>query len=190
MSFSAVLLAGGESRRMGRDKATVVWRDRPLWRHQLDLLRKTEPQEIFVSAQTDPAWRPADLVFVPDATPSRGPLSGIAATLLATKNDHLLVLAIDMPFMRADYLRQLCQSIEAGCGAVPMIADRAEPLAAIYPRCASVDFIDALAGEGFSLQPLVAKLITTGKLQRVPVLDQERGLFRNLNEPQDLTSDR
>src|SRR4029077_13783233 len=58
MTFSAVLLAGGESRRMGTDKATFLFRGKPLWQVQLETLRKLRPAEIFLSARTDPSWRP------------------------------------------------------------------------------------------------------------------------------------
>ena len=81
MKISAVLLAGGKSRRMGEDKATIVFRNRPLWQIQIELLRKVSSKEIFISAPSDPPWRPADIEFVPDDQPSRGPLSGIAAAL-------------------------------------------------------------------------------------------------------------
>src|SRR5438132_3286725 len=57
MNMSAVLLAGGESRRMGKDKATLQFRGRPLWQIQFELLRKLHPSEIFISARTDPTWR-------------------------------------------------------------------------------------------------------------------------------------
>src|SRR2546423_160603 len=99
MKISAVLLAGGKSRRMGQDKATIVFQNAPLWQIQLDLLRKLQPEELFISGQTDPPWRPADIEFVPDNQPSRGPLSGIASALARISRGHLLTLAIDMPFM-------------------------------------------------------------------------------------------
>src|SRR5947209_5356633 len=102
--ISVVLLTGGESRRMGKDKATLLFRNKPLWQIQLDLLRKLQPAEIFLSARSDPAWRPNDLQFVADAPPSRGPLSGLTATLARTRTSHLLALAVDMPFMSEKYL--------------------------------------------------------------------------------------
>src|SRR5262249_47766300 len=105
MNISAVLLTGGESRRMGRDKATLQFRGRPLWQIQLELLRNLELFEIFVSARTDPSWRPKDLRFVADIRPSQGPLSGLAACLAQMHTTHLLALAIDMPFMTENYLR-------------------------------------------------------------------------------------
>jgi len=188
MNISAVLLAGGESLRMGRDKATVLFRGKPLWQIQIDFLRKLEPAEIFVSARTDPSWRPDDVQFVADEPPSRGPLSGLAASMVKMRTTHLLALAIDMPFMREDYVRYLCDHIEPETGVVPTIDNRAEPLAAIYPREARVDFQRALSGADFSLQTLVCDLIEAGKLQEIPVTEQEKKLFLNVNELSDLQS--
>ena len=186
MKISAVLLAGGKSRRMGQDKATFLFRNMPLWQIQLDLLRKLELEQLFISAQTDPPWRPADIEFVPDDQPSRGPLSGIAAALSRITTNHLLALAIDMPFMTESYLRSLCERVERGVGVIPLIENRAEPLAAIYPRDAHDDVVDALSGSDFSLQSLVGKLIAAGKLQAIQVSEEEKTFFRNLNEPGDL----
>jgi len=186
MNISAALLAGGESRRMGQDKATLVFHGKALWQIQLDLLRKLRPREIFLSARTDPGWRPADVHFVPDQTPSRGPLSGLAATLPRIRTDHLLALAIDMPLMTEDFLRSLCDVIEPSCGVVPIIGDRAEPLAAIYPKNVQVDFMAALSGTEFSLQSLMRKLAESGKLHLVQVIAHDQELFRNFNESADL----
>lgn len=186
MKISAVLLAGGQSRRMGEDKAAILFRNVPLWQIQLDLLRKLEPEQVFISAQTDPPWRPTDSKFVPDDQPSRGPLSGITAALSRISGGHLLALAIDMPFMTVSYLCGLCEKVKRGVGVVPIIENRAEPLAAIYPRDAHDDLVNALSGSDFSLQSVVAKLVAAGKLQPIQVSEQERSLFRNLNEPRDL----
>ena len=185
MNISAALLAGGESRRMGQDKATLVFHGKPLWEIQLDLLRKLRPREIFLSARTDPGWQPADLHFVPDQTPSRGPLSGLAATLARIQTDHLLALAIDMPLMTEDFLRSLCGVIKPSCGVAPMIGDRAEPLAAIYPKGADGDVIAALSGPDFSLQSLAKRLIAADKLRLVSVSKNEENYFRNFNKPGD-----
>src|SRR3982074_1803993 len=99
MRISAVLLAGGESRRMGCDKATLYWRGRPLWEWQIEKLRALRPETILLSARSDVAWRPADVELVLDAPPSRGPLSGLAAVLNSIETEHLIALAVDMPFI-------------------------------------------------------------------------------------------
>jgi hypothetical protein len=61
-------------------------------------------------------------------------------------------------------------------------------LAAIYPREARVDFQRALSGADFSLQTLACDLIEAGKLREIPVTEQEKKLFLNVNELSDLQS--
>jgi len=185
-TLAAVLLAGGESRRMGQDKATLLFRGKPLWQIQLELLRKLKPMEIFVSARTDPTWRPRDVLFVADVPPSRGPLSGLTAALDQIHTSHLLAFAIDMPWMAEKYLKLLCAQIEPGRGVLPKIGNRTEPLAAIYPREAAAEFRAALAGSDFSLQTLARGLVKAGKLREIPVTARETKFFLNANEPSDL----
>lgn len=186
MKISAVLIAGGQSRRMATDKATLLFRGKPLWQLQLELLRKLKPAEIFVSARTNPVWRPADVEFVADEPPSRGPLSGLAASLATMRSTHLLALAIDMPLMTEEYLNFLCGQIQPRCGVIAKIDERYEPLATIYPHEALANVQSALSGEDFSLQTLTRRLVADGKLQVVFVASQERKLFVNMNEPADL----
>src|SRR5262245_49875298 len=185
MKISAVLLAGGESRRMGQDKATLPFHGKPLWEIQLELLQKLEPTEIFVSARTDPVWRPDDVQFVADNPPSRGPLSGLAASLAQMSTPHLIALAIDMPLMTEKYLQSLCDQVEPGRGVIAKIDGRFEPLAAIYPQEALTNLRCALSGDDFSLQKLAHLLVTAGKLKAIPLTLQERKLFLNVNEPSD-----
>lgn len=186
MNISAVLLAGGESRRMGQDKGTLTFEGKPLWQVQLALLRKLEPAEILISARSDPSWRPSDVQFLPDDAPSRGPLSGISAALAKLQTKHLLALAIDMPFMTSSYLQVLLEERRSGCGVIPMIGDRAEPLAAIYPGEALAYFVAALSGADFSLQNVVKQLASAGLVRVICVRKEDEKLFRNLNQPSDL----
>ena len=186
MTLTALLLAGGESRRMGRDKATMELGGRPLWERQLEVLRAARPEKIFVSARTKPHWLPTEVELLLDDSPSRGPLSGLTKGLAAMQTTHLLVLAVDMPLMTAGELGSLLKRMTTGCGVVPTIAERAEPLAAIYPAEAATDFQTALRDSVFSLQPLVRKLAATGKITLWPVTMEAVHLYRSVNEASDL----
>jgi molybdopterin-guanine dinucleotide biosynthesis protein A len=186
MSVSAVLLAGGESRRMGHDKATLIWRGRPLWEWQLEKLRALHPEKILISARLDVPWRPADVELVVDASPSRGPLSGLAAAMSVMDTNHLFALAVDMPFMPLEHLQAICSLAADGSGVVPMIGGKAEPLCAIYPKEARLVFREALQGDEFSLQPLVRKSIALNLMHAMPVSDSAREFYRSINEPKDL----
>ena len=181
-----MLLVGGESRRMGRDKATLEWRGRPLWKWQIEKLRALHPQKTLVSARLDPPWRPADVELILDTPPSRGPLSGLAAALVSIETDHLLALAIDTPLMTTEHLRHLCDLATEKTGVIPMIDGKAEPLVAIYPKEAGVIFQEALRSDSFSLQPIVQKLVALNIIQVMPVSASARKFYANINEPQDL----
>jgi molybdopterin-guanine dinucleotide biosynthesis protein A len=189
MTLSAVLLAGGESRRMGRDKATIVFRGQPLWQRQLEILGNLESQKIFISGRSDPSWRPPKIELLLDETPSRGPLSGLARALARAETTHLAALAIDMPFMTGEQMRLLWSLAERGRGVVPMLSERAEPLAAIYPREAARDFGAALAGSDFSLQSLIRILVRNGKVRTIDIPEVEHNLYRSINEPDDILTD-
>lgn len=186
VSLSAVLLTGGESQRMGRDKATLDFCGKPLWQNQLAILKQLKPLEIFVSARTDPPWRPAETIFVGDKFPSIGPVSGISAALRNMRGSHLLVLAIDLPYMTAEYLKSLYDKTAAYLGVVPMVGDRADPLAAIYSVDAAADFTAAACGNDHSLQHIIRGLSQSGRVRLVAVTPDEKILFRNLNSPADL----
>jgi molybdenum cofactor guanylyltransferase len=185
MTLSAVLLVGGESRRMGRDKATIVWRGRPLWQWQLQVLRDLGPAKIFISARSEPSWLPRATELLLDEPPSRGPLSGLTRALARMRTSHLIALAVDMPFMTSEKLRALSSLATIACGVLPMIADRAEPLAAIYPREGRADFLAALENGDLSLQRLSRSLVQSGKLRTFPVSAGEEGLYRSVNAPED-----
>ena len=190
MTLSAVLLAGGESRRMGTDKATIVFQGRPLWERQLGILRELRPAKIFVSARVDPLWRPPEIELLLDEPPSRGPLSGLTRALERMETTHLIALAVDMPLITSEQLGALFNLAGTGRGVVPAIGERTEPLAAIYPRESAPDFATALAGRDFSLQGLVRNLAAANKVQIISVSEQDEHLYSNVNEPDDFKEGR
>jgi molybdenum cofactor guanylyltransferase len=97
-----VVLAGGLSTRMGRDKAMLHWMGRPLIEHQITTLREAGVDEVQVSG-----YRP-DYQGVPDVQPQMGPLGGLAAIAAIRPDDvDLLVIPVDMPLLQAALLRRL-----------------------------------------------------------------------------------
>lgn len=185
MSLTAVLLAGGESTRMGRDKATLEWRGLPLWACQVEKLRALT-SNIFVSTRFAVPWRPADVKLVIDESPSRGPLSGLTASLAMMETDCLLVLAVDMPFITRSHLKKLCDCAQPGVGAVPVVNGRVEPLAAVYPKRAESIFADALNGTDHSLQQLVRRLTGLELVREMPIAGDAGRFYRSINYPADL----
>ncbi|MEY2562584.1 MAG: molybdenum cofactor guanylyltransferase [Verrucomicrobiota bacterium] len=190
ITLTAMLLIGGESRRMGRDKATIEFEGQPLWKRQLGILRRVSPERILISARTLPSWLPDDVEPLLDDPPSRGPLSGLTKALAVMRTTHLLALAVDMPFMTSEQMVKLWDRAAIGCGVLPMIGERAEPLAAIYPKEAAGDFSAALAGTDFSLQRVSRNLVESGKLLVFQVPAASAELYQSVNEPGDIKEGR
>jgi molybdopterin-guanine dinucleotide biosynthesis protein A len=102
------------------------------------------------------------------------------------RTTHLIALAVDMPLMIAEELRELVRLAEPGCGVVPTIGGRAEPLAAIYPADAAADFRAALAGSDFSLQSVVRTLAASGKVKLTPIVECFAIRYRSVNTLEDI----
>ena len=187
--FSAALLAGGRSRRMGRDKRLipVTWDGEvmSLWEKQLRLLRHLGPAELLVSGPADLAY-PGDILVVPDRIEDAGPLGGILSCLETMRSELLLVLAVDLPAIEAHYLQSVVQAAAPGLGVVPMIGNELEPVAAIYPVQAAPIARRLLQQGERSVRIFARELEQRGLVRASPVAPGDEPLFRNWNSPADL----
>ncbi len=192
MPFSAILLSGGKSSRMGQDKASLSFEGEPLWRRQLRTLRALDPDTLFISGPATGPYHEAGLPVLPDPQPGLGPLAGIVEGLHASPTPHLLVLAIDLPGVNPHFLRSLLEHPALGDpnrGVVPRGLRWWHPLAAIYPRALLPLVRAQLASPDRSLQSVVRQGVSLELLESIPVEPQhEATVFRNLNTPKDLAS--
>ena len=184
-AFSAVLLAGGRSSRMGRDKALLPWAGEPLWQRQWALLAAAGADDRWLSARPDQTWVPPDLPAVHDAVTHAGPLAGIAAALERMHGTHLMVLAVDLPQMDVAWFERLRARCAPGVGAVGRRDGWFEPLAAIYPRELARPAVAALIRGEYALQRF---LVAAGPaMTAVDIGDDETGWFANWNERDDVS---
>jgi molybdenum cofactor guanylyltransferase len=183
--FSAVLLAGGASSRMGSPKALVPMGGVALWQRQLELLEGLGPSELMISAGAD--WDPGagPWTVVRDRVPGLGPLGGIGAALNVMSTEWLMVLAVDMPCMSSEFLGSLVETAGPN-GVVPVENGLFQGTAAIYPRSVSILVEEALGGEDRSLQHFIKQALRRRLVTARPISDAEMPLFRNVNQPRDL----
>ncbi|MFZ1938770.1 MAG: molybdenum cofactor guanylyltransferase [Terracidiphilus sp.] len=98
------VLAGGQSSRMGIDKALVEFSGQPLVVHALSILRKAGLPASIAGAQAElGSFAPV----IPDASPGQGPLGGICAALAATSARHAVFVSVDAPFVPPSLLEYL-----------------------------------------------------------------------------------
>ena len=188
LSFSGVVLAGGYSSRMGREKALLPVDGQPLWRRQYDLLAQAGAKECYVSVRKEQDWLPDDVARVDDSVVDCGPLSGLAAVTLWVKRTHLIVLAVDLPELPLQWLTRLQASCLYGLGAVGLHEEEGfEPLAAIYPA-EMFPFIRAcLSSRDLSMQSMLRRATASGLMRALPIKKEEERWFENWNTPEQIT---
>lgn len=188
-AFSAALLLGGRSRRMGTDKATLTHPDSriPRWKHLTLLIESMNPENQFLSlrpGQLPPAdsspWQPVE-----DAMADAGPLGGIASCLARTPGDHLLVLAVDLIQMEVGPLQCLLSRCVPGRGAVFQHERFYEPLAAVYSSASAASALAFLNAGGRRLQTWVQSLVEEDQLLALPLPRHYETCFHNVNRPGD-----
>lgn len=181
-----VILAGGEGRRMGADKAFVPLAGRPLIAHVLDRL---EPQveRVLISANGDAARFSAfGCPVVEDAVP-QGPLSGVLAALTvaaAMGATHLVSAPVDTPFLPGDLVPQLLFAAERSPVGLALASDATgdHPATAIWP----VGLAPALAAFLASGEAKVTRFTAAQGAAWAKFPDPRA--FLNLNTPEDLAA--
>jgi molybdopterin-guanine dinucleotide biosynthesis protein A len=134
---SGIILAGGQSRRMGRDKALIDFQGQPIIVRVMAALRALTDDLVVVSNRSDvygPLGASWGARVVADYDPPCGPLGGIAAGLQAMDSELAIVAACDMPFLNVALLRWLIARADGYDAVVPRTGDEYEPLHAVYRR--------------------------------------------------------
>jgi molybdopterin-guanine dinucleotide biosynthesis protein A len=184
--LTAFVLAGGKSRRMGRDKAFLSWGQETLLSNALKLAGNVAA-DVYIIGDTKKFASYGSVVE--DVYRDHGPLGGIHAALSGSTSDLNLMLAVDLPLIKPQFLRYLvAQAVESGATVtVPRASHAWQPLCAVYRR----EFV------AIAEQALFAgknKIDTLFAMVKARVLEEQelvqRGfsseMFRNLNTPEEL----
>lgn len=181
---TGAILAGGQSTRMGRNKALLPWEGGTVIDAVASLMRGLFDHVLVVAADPEP-YRFLGLPEARDHRPGMGPLGGIEAALRASPDPRVFVVACDMPFLSPDLIRHMA-SLPTAQAVVPYMAGRPEPLHALYSRDALAS-VHSLLAEGerrvyVLLDRLDVRRVEEDEVRRFG--DPER-VFANLNRPED-----
>ncbi len=182
---TGLILSGGESQRMGQDKASLLFSGRTLLEQVASVLQPLF-KDIIVSTRMP---RPdSDLPQVSDHPAHKGPLAGLIAGLEHANTSWVFVVACDMPFIipqLVEYLSGLRDGFDA---VVPVVSGHPQPMAAFYSRH-SLDVFHGLMNDGASnsmrelLDRLSVNYVDEEKLKTYdPILQS----FFDLDTPQDI----
>jgi len=146
---TAIIMAGGSSRRMGTDKSMLLINGRPIIERICEQLRDCFEQ-ILISSNEPDKFAFLGFEIVPDKVPQQGPLMGLASALEVSANELNFVVACDIPNIKLRYVRKMLAEA-AGSKADIVIPttgnEKYEPLFAIY-RKSTLKIINKVLSSG------------------------------------------
>ncbi|WP_182346825.1 molybdenum cofactor guanylyltransferase [Tomitella gaofuii] len=181
-----VVLAGGRSRRMGRDKATMAWGGATMLESVVAVLRARLPQAFVVTADGQHVPLPAGAEVVVDSVPDQGPLRGLEAGLHAggaAGYPWAFVVATDMPLITVGVLDLLLAGTAAGDpdAVIAVVGGRDQPLAGVY-RTGLAAGIDATIGSGVRS---MHRFLEHVRVRRIVLGGADARAVFNVNTPAD-----
>jgi len=170
---TAIIMAGGDSQRMGTDKSMLTIKDKSMIETICEQLRGTFGQ-ILISANNVEKYAFLDLPIIKDKMPGQGPLKGIASAVAASENEVNFVTACDIPHIEMSFVRRMLVEAEGYDIVIPADKDgRSEPLFAVYNKSALKPINEVLREGGRKISDVFARC-------RVKYVELERDIA-NLN---------
>lgn len=151
MEATAIIMAGGKSKRMGQDKSMLLVSGEPMINH---ILQQLQPhfKQILISSNNLSKYNFSGVKVVPDEVTDKGPLMGIASALRVSANRVNFVIACDIPEIDISFVRWLVRESKVFDAVVPQIGpSQYEPLFAVYKKSALFAIDKAMASGNYRI---------------------------------------
>lgn len=198
---SGIILAGGSSRRMGRDKAFLPWGHATLIEHIIGTLRPlTDEVIVVVNPHTNgigvgvkdaPCFRSLNVRVVEDLVPDAHALGGLYTGLRAASHARCFVCACDAPFLEPAFIRFLIEQAAGYDLVIPRSVGGLQPLHAVYATSALSAIEEQVRRRRWDLHALVPQVrANIIEPERIRPFDPGARSFFNLNTPVDYAAAR
>jgi molybdopterin-guanine dinucleotide biosynthesis protein A len=179
--INGIILAGGKSSRMGRDKALTLFRGKPMLQYAIDALKPIVDELYIVSNDAKHRWPGTTLV--PDRIPDAGPLAGLYSGLAESTSELNLVLACDTPLVNTPLMQYLLKHYNGKDLALQVtVAGKSMPLIGLYHKSCAPSCLALLQNDERRLRKLAAHIPT----QWLPLPQEMAGLAQNINDLESL----
>lgn len=186
MQLSAVILAGGQSKRMGQDKAWVRHQGKALIELAVEKVQALGIQDTLISGRLGQDYSSLSCSVLVDSEFGLGPMAGIEQGLRVAKSSLVLVLPVDLPGMTVECLRKLLRCCDRLTGALAKLHGQIEPLVAVYPKhCHEYAIMNVARGD-YSVQHFAYACWHGGAIRIFRVPESHAPCFANCNTQEDL----
>jgi molybdopterin-guanine dinucleotide biosynthesis protein A len=192
LTITSIILAGGRSSRLGREKLAEVIAGKSLIERAISRLSALSQEILIVISQKQarsslPSYTYPEAKTVVDLYPGKGSLIGIYTGLTHSTNSLNLVVACDMPFLNLDLLRYMVNIAPGFDVVIPRIGDQMEPLHAVYSKNCIAPMESLIMQDNLKVTAFFdsVKVRYVGK-EELDRFDPERLSFFNINTEADL----
>ncbi len=197
---SCIILCGGQSRRMGQDKGSMIIQNKPMIKHILSTLNHQINEVIIVlndkkriekySEFIDADEYTYTITFVEDKIKNKGPMPGIMTGLSNITGEYALILPCDSPYVTEKYINAIFNEVDENYQAVVPFHDMenklktSEPLHSIYNKNIIPEIEKLVGRDVLHIKGMIEKINT--KFVLIDNKKIEKKEFRNLNRPEDI----
>ena len=191
--MTSIVLAGGKSSRLGRDKSLQVIGAKSLIQWVVDHLTTLSTEIIIVTAHGEmlSCSSSTEIRIAADVYPGKGSLVGIYSGLMASSSPRAIVVGCDMPFLSVDLLDYMSQISSTFDVVVPRTRENVEPLCAVYSKNCLASIHNLLERDELRLSELLNMVkVRYIKEDEINRFDPEHLSFFNINTWADLAKAR
>jgi molybdopterin-guanine dinucleotide biosynthesis protein A len=185
LPVTALILCGGRSKRMGRPKAFLPFAGTTIIEHLLGVTKLVFDETFLVSNEPE-MFNHLEVDVVKDILPYRGPLGGILSGLLVARNEHVFILACDMPLVNRRLMRCLSAQRHDSDVVVLSHAEGIEPLLGVYSKTCIKPLEESLFAGNLKVHEFLTSL--NAKVYEYKETQSDSGelpIYFNVNTPQD-----
>ena len=187
--ITGIVLSGGKSRRMGKEKGLCHFRGKALITFAIDTLKPLCKTLIISANNKIDQYDLLEYPVISDDIPDTGPIGGLYSCLKQSQSAINLVISCDTPFVTTEVYQELLKYIVDYQAVVPVHEDGLlEPITAVYHRSCLPVILQQIEKGEYKMMDLLARLNTKFVYFDTNMSDSKPSLFHNLNSPEDLLS--
>jgi|TARA_R110002110_G_scaffold184877_3_gene391786 molybdopterin-guanine dinucleotide biosynthesis protein A len=184
MDVAGAVLAGGQSRRMGRTKALIDVDGQPMATHVAHALATAGCRDVVLVGGNPAELASLELPVIADRYPGEGPVGGVLTALHhhllhRSSATHVVVAACDLPGLSANAVERMLDAATMAADVVVAMTDRVEPVLAVWN-------LQTIAPLEAAFETGIRALHEVFALFRVATVAIDPGEMRNINHPEDL----
>lgn len=184
--MTGVILAGGKSTRIGKDKAFLIINGQRIIDRIIYIFRDIF-DDIIIVTNNPIEYFHLDLKLATDIIPQKGALGGIYTGLFYASSQHIFVTACDMPFINKGFVEYVVSKADNFDVVVPRSDDGLQPLHAVYSKRCQNHIEAAIQSNRLKIKDIYPKSrVKEISTEEIRYFDPQQSLFFNINYPDDL----